>query len=67
MLSDVPFWGAGLADCPTAAPDAQASQSKVAKQSHRAILPRRMLVCLDNVFAPSLRGSDRSVAVLRGN
>jgi hypothetical protein len=65
-LSGDPFCGGGLAACPIAAPDAQAIHSRPARGSHRAVLPYRVLVRLDNVFAPPHRGTDDlSVAVLR--
>jgi hypothetical protein len=68
-LSGDPLCGGGPGDCPMAAPDAQAIHSRPARGSHRAVLPQhRVLVGLDNVFAPSRRGSDDlSVAVLRRN
>ena len=57
-LSGDPFCGGGLADCPIAAADAQTIHSRPARGSHRAALPHRELVGLDNVFASSRRGSD---------
>jgi hypothetical protein len=53
-----PFWGGGAGDCAIAAPDAQAIHSRPARESARTVRPCRMLVCLDNVFALSRRGSD---------
>ena len=68
ILSGDPLCGGGLADCPIAAPDAQAIHSRPVRGSHRAVLPYRVLVGLDNVFAPPHRGrTDLSVAVLRRN
>ena len=51
VLSGALYCGAGTADCAIAAPDAQAIHSRPARESRRAVLPCRMLVCLDNVFA----------------
>jgi hypothetical protein len=66
--SGYPFCGGAPADCPIAAPDAQAIHSTPAKGSQRTVLPYRMLVCLGKVSAPSSRGSNgRSVALLCRN
>ena len=47
---------------PTAAADPIAMQSRPASESNRAVLPPRMLVCLDNVFAPWRRGNGACTA-----
>ena len=67
-LSSDPFCSGGPPDCPIAAPDAQANHSSPASENHRAVLPWRILIGLDNVFTPSPRArDDLSAAVLRGN